>query len=1111
MRHSFYLQDSRLSGAPRKTCRIDIFAGLRYQFDNICVLAQVPSRFSAPALRPLSDPLAIRMPQSFARSDLLQRVFVPLLFVVIFAIDLITPLGLAEWLFYLVPICLCIFAARPITALYTAGAATTLLIAGFLLSPAGGNPMMSIANRSFGFLLMWFVAAVVYRYVESQNGMRRVAWLQESHLRVIQQTRGIQTPAEAAAAFLRSLAANTNAHAGVVYLLEDGLLRRLAAWAAPTDLAETLVPGQTLVGQAAAENRTIVAGALPGHYLQIASALGKTAPNAVVAAPLTAEGEVMAVVELGFIDSPRPLEDVAELLGRTAETLGTALRTAAYRGRLEALLAQTQRQAEEMQVQQEELRVSNEELEERGRALMDSQARLETQQAELEQTNVQLEEHTQQLESQKVELLQFQAELAATAKALQRSNEYKSEFLANMSHELRTPLNSALILAKLLQDNKEGNMTPEQVRYAATIHSSNTDLLNLINDILDLSKIEAGHIVVEPESVPLDTVASALERAFAPVAEQRNVAFRIERAPGVPASIVTDDQRLQQILRNLLSNAFKFTERGEVTLAMARDGDHAVRFEVRDTGIGIPKDKQEIIFEAFQQADGTTSRRFGGTGLGLSISRQLAGLLKGSLSVASEPGVGSVFTLVLPVAFEAAEGAQAVQALDAGSPAPVPAPAGAPQSAAAWLAQQAALPAAPAPSAGGTPFPFPAPIADDRAQRSRGKRLILVIEDDTDFARILYDLAHELDFDCIHATSADQGLALARQHQPCGILLDVALPDHSGLTLLDWLKSDPATRHIPTHLISVSDHAEAALHRGAIGYTLKPSGRDNLAAVIRRLEARMAQQVRRVLVIEDDAVLRESIRALLQSLAVEIVTTDTVAGALACLQQQPFDCVVMDMVLPDGSGHDLLERMAADPDRAIPPVIVYTGRQLSADDEQRLRRYSKSIIIKGARSPERLLDEVTLFLHSVESALPPEQQRMLRAVRSRDDAFEGRTLLLVEDDARNIFALSKVIEPLGATVEIARNGREALEVLDGRDDIDLVLMDVMMPEMDGLTAMRHIREQPRHATLPIIALTAKAMSSDREACLLAGANDYIAKPIEVDKLLSLCRVWLHAN
>jgi signal transduction histidine kinase/DNA-binding response OmpR family regulator len=652
----------------------------------------------------------------------------------------------------------------------------------------------------------------------------------------------------------------------------------------------------------------------------------------------------MAVVELGFIDSRRPLEDIAELLNRTAESLGTALRTATYRSRLENLLAQTQRQAEELQVQQEELRVSNEELEERGRALMDSQARLQTQQAELEQTNVQLEEHTQQLESQKVELLKFQAELAATARDLQRSNEYKSEFLANMSHELRTPLNSALILAKLLQDNKEGNMTPEQVRYAATIHSSNTDLLNLINDILDLSKIEAGHIVVEPETLALDTVAAALERSFAPVAAQRDVRFRIERAPGVPASIVTDDQRLQQILRNLLSNAFKFTERGEVTLAMARDGDHAIRFEVRDTGIGIPKDKQDIIFEAFQQADGTTSRRFGGTGLGLSISRQLAGLLNGSLSVASEPGVGSVFSLVLPLTFVKADGAAAAPT-DSPTAAPAPAPSGAPQSAAAWLAQQAAQPVDTTSQATASTFPFPASIADDREQRSRGKRLILVIEDDTDFARILYDLAHELDFDCIHATSADQGLALARQHQPCGILLDVALPDHSGLTLLDWLKSDPATRHIPTHLISVSDHAEAALHRGAVGYTLKPSGRDNLAAVIRRLEARMAQQVRRVLVIEDDAVLRESIRALLQSLQVEIVTTDTVAGALACLEQQPFDCVVMDMVLPDGTGHDLLERMAADPDRAIPPVIVYTGRQLSADDEQRLRRYSTSIII----------------------------------------------------------------------------------------------------------------------------------------------------------------------
>ncbi|MBO4121990.1 response regulator [Cupriavidus gilardii] len=1077
------------------------------------------------------------MPLSLARSDLLRTLVIPLLLAALLVADLLTPLGVAEWIFYLLPICLCVFVDRPMMPLWTAAGATLLIAAGYIFSPGGGDPTVGLINRLCGVVVMWFLAAAIYRYIASQLQMRRFVWLHEGQVRVVQQTRGLDTPAEVGSALLRALVPLAQAQAGVVYQLEDGSLKRIAGWAAPADTPERLALGETLAGQAASENRPLMARGLSSHYLRLGSALGRDVPQAVLAAPLTSDGHVIGVVELGFAAAQQKLDDTVELIGRIAEAAGVALTASAYRARLEALLAQTQRQAEELQVQQEELRVSNEELEERGRALMESQARLETQQAELEQSNVQLEEHTQLLEAQKRDLLQYQAELAAGARALERANQYKSEFLANMSHELRTPLNSALILAKLLQDNKEGNMTPEQVRYAATIHSANTDLLNLINDILDLSKIEAGHLTVQPEPVDIEAVVGGLAQGFAPIAAQKSVQFRIERAADLPATLVTDNVRLQQILRNLLSNAFKFTERGEVALSIARDGSDGVRFSVRDTGIGIPKDKQAIIFEAFQQADGTTSRRYGGTGLGLSISRQLAQLLNGTLAVDSDPGIGSTFTLTLPLEFVgpaaptaavssvppapaavleaaaqmAAEGGiDVTEALTAPQPAPVP------------DAVAAAPVPAPRPATPSTPITIsapplhtmlgPAPIDDDRGRRSRGNRLILVIEDDVAFAQILYDLAHELDFDCLHATTAQQGLELAREHQPCGILLDVALPDHSGLTLLDWLKRDPATRHIPTHLVSISDHAEAALHRGAIGYTLKPSGRDDLASVIRELEARMARGgMRTVLVVEDDATLRESIRALLQSADIDIVTADTVSAALARLSERRFDCVVMDLALPDGSGHDLLEQMAADASYSMPPVIVYTGRQLSAEDEQQLRRHSKSIIIKGARSPERLLDEVTLFLHSVESALPPEHQRMLRAVRSRDDAFEGRRLLLVEDDARNIFALSKVIEPLGAQVEIARNGRQALEILDGRDDIDLVLMDIMMPEMDGLTAMRHIRQDGRHAQLPIIALTAKAMSSDREACLLAGANDYIAKPIDIDKLLSLCRVWLHGR
>ena len=1049
------------------------------------------------------------MQPSSLQRFLFGAIIVPVSMAVVFGMDALTPLGLAAWIFYLVPVCLTLYGNDAKLPLITAAVGTVLIGVGYVVSPGSTvRPIFSIINRGAGVAMLWFLAVVVYRYIVSQAAMQRVAWLQQAQVRVHQAVRNPQSAGNVADATVRVLAEVFQAHVGVVYQVEGDQMRRAASWAlANADrLPQTLDAGQTLAGQAAAENRVIAVGGLPADYLQVSSALGRTTPNEIVAAPLTAEGEVVGVIELGFVTMQRDTADVVELLERIGDPLGMTLRAAAYRGRLETLLGETQRQSEELQVQQEELRVSNEELEERGRALMDSQARLEAQQAELEQTNVQLEEHSQRLEGQKREMLTFQAELAANARALERSNQYKSEFLANMSHELRTPLNSALILAKLLQENKEGTLTGEQVRYASTIHAANTDLLNLINDILDLSKIEAGHLVIEHEAVELKALAETMQGMFGPVAEQKGMPFRIEFLPGLPDAIVSDSQRLQQVLKNLLSNAFKFTDSGSVTLALAAQGDDAIRFEVRDTGIGIPKDKQQVIFDAFQQADGTTSRRYGGTGLGLSISRELGRLLGGVISVASEPGQGSVFALTVPRVLAGDSATQAGLMNQGEAPARLVA---APPS--------RAVPPAPAPAQ--EPLErvqpgFPAPIPDDRDRRTRGNRLILVVEDDTDFANILYDLAHELDFDCIHATTSAQGLELARQHQPCGILLDVALPDQSGLTLLDWLKRDPATRHIPTHLISVSDHAEAALHLGAVGYTFKPSERDKLAAAIRGLEARMTAGQRRVLVIEDDPTLRESIRALLKSLEAETVTTDSVAGATAALDGTPFDCVVMDMVLPDGTGHDLLAHMARkaqDNAGAMPPVIIYTGRHLSAEDEQKLRRYSKSIIIKGARSPDRLLDEVTLFLHSVESSLPPEQQRMLRAVRSRDDTFDGRKLLLVEDDARNIFALSKVLEPLGATVEIARSGREALDLLNRMDDIHLVLMDIMMPEMDGITAMRHIRQMPQYARLPIIALTAKAMQSDREACLQAGANDYIAKPIDVDKLLSLCRVWLHAN
>lgn len=1006
-------------------------------------------------------------------------------------IDIQTPRGYADWILYIVAVAMCWFGSNRWAPVLTAGVATVLMTAGFFWSR--DNELLHIAsyNRTIGVITVWVLAFVTYRHIVFREREERYSWLQKGLARLAATTRSDHSPNEVAGLILRSLVSYVGADVATLYAVDNGRLSRLASWALPPDAAtpEHIDLDHGLIGQAVQEGRIIHVHGLPGSYLKVGSALGSASSQQIVIAPISAGGTVVGAIELGYARSEGDASDMLELLRIGEETMGVSIRTAIYRRQLEDLLAETQRQSEELQVQQEELRVSNEELEERGRALAESQARLEAQQVDLEQSNVRLEEHAQDLERQKQELLAVQEALAANALELEQANEYKSEFLANMSHELRTPLNSSLILSKLLIDNKDGNLTEEQVRYARTIHSANSDLLNLINDILDLSRVEAGHIEVEIEPIRLDQILQPLENIFRPIAGEKSLQFSIERSAGAPAELTTDSQRLQQILKNLLANAIKFTDSGKVVLRVADAGEGRVRFDVEDTGIGIPEDQQEAIFNAFRQADGTTRRKYGGSGLGLSISREFARLLGGSVSVASTPGQGSTFTLIVPVVSEAVAAEPREQSTEQVLSTPPRA-----------VAPEAESAVVPAHMMHG--------VADDRHDRQRGARLILVIEDDESFAQILYDLAHELDFDCVHAPSANEGLRLARELQPCGILLDMGLPDNSGLVVLDRLKRDAATRHIPVHVVSVADHTETALHLGAIGYTLKPTAREQMVDAIAALEEKLDQRMHRILVIEDDATLRENIGLLLRSETIEIVGAGTVAEASQVLDEGHFDCIIMDLVLPDGTGYDLLEVMAAKERHTMPPVIVYTGRTLSADDERRLRRYSKSIIIKGARSPERLLDEVTLFLHSVEADLPPDRQRMLKEVRQRDTIFEGRTILLAEDDIRNIFALSQVIEPLGARLEIARNGKEAVNALTQPNDIDLVLMDIMMPEMDGLTATEEIRRRPELAKLPIIALTAKAMSSDRQRCLEAGANDYISKPVDIDKLLSLCRVWL---
>lgn len=955
-----------------------------------------------------------------------------------------------------------------------------------------------IVTGVLGVVLSIAVATLLHRTAQTRE---REAWLQAGQIGIGDALTGDPRLELLGEKALRFLAEYLDAQAGAFFAQDEGVFRRLSTYGVPVQGTPAQIePGDRLLGQAIKDVRTFVVRDVPVGYLQIGSALGTSKPRDLLIVPFAVDGVVNAVAELGFV---RQLDDLPlELFERVSDSVGVAIQSANFRTRLQNLLEETQRQAEELQVQSEELRVSNEELEEQGRALRESQARLELQQTELEQTNSQLEEQAQQLEVERDDASQARAALQVQTQELEQASRYKSDFLANMSHELRTPLNSSLILAKLLADNPHGNLSTEQVKYAETIRSAGNDLLALINDILDLSKIEAGHVDVRPESFGLLQLLNDLERTFKPMAVDKGLNFRLALLPGCAATMVSDRQRLDQILKNLLANAIKFTERGEVSLTISRTEDARLAFAVTDSGIGIPAQQQRIVFEAFRQADGTTNRKYGGTGLGLSISRELTRLLGGDIHLASEAGRGSTFTVTLPEVFDATR-------LLPSAPPASPHRTEWTESARLDNPPPVGVASAAAHSVSGRPRIS----EDDRGRLTGNDRVILVVEDDEPFSRILYDLVHELDFQCLIANTAEEGLAVAVQYLPSAVVLDVGLPDHSGLSVLDRLKRDTRTRHIPVHVVSAGDYAQTAFSLGAVGYMLKPVKREELVEVLQNLETRLAQRMRSVLVVEDDPVQRESLQKLLGSHDVKTVGAGTAAECLALLKEATFDCMVLDLSLPDATGYSILETLSREDAYSFPPVIVYTGRDLLPGEEQRLRRYSKSIIIKGAKSPERLLDEVTLFLHQVVAELPQEQQKMLEQAKSRDAALEGRRILVVEDDVRNVFALTSIFEPRGAQVQIARNGREGLEALEraGTDTataIDLVLMDVMMPEMDGITATREIRKRPEWKKLPVIMLTAKAMKDDQEQCLSAGANDYVAKPLDVEKLLSLVRVWM---
>jgi signal transduction histidine kinase/CheY-like chemotaxis protein/CHASE3 domain sensor protein len=933
---------------------------------------------------------------------------------------------------------------------------------------------------------------------------------------------------------LSKLAPLVEAQQAVFYILErdhePALLKLLSSYAYQErkHLANQFRLGEGLVGQAALEKQRILLTQVPSDYIRISSGLGEASPLNIVVLPVLFESQVIAVMELASFQKFSDLH--LNFLDQVSETIGVVLNAIATDMRTEQLLKQSQELAEELQLQQEELRQANRQLEEKTQELEASEYLLKQQQEELQQNNEELQQLNEELE-EKAELLSNQNQevarknqeveaarvaLQEKAEQLELTSKYKSEFLANMSHELRTPLNSLLILARLLSENSDGNLSHKQVEYSRTIYSAGTDLLELINDILDLAKIESGTMSIEIEPIPLRDIQQDLERVFRQIAQDKGLKFAIEIAPTLPDTIPTDPRRLQQILKNLLSNAFKFTDRGEVVLrispatpgmyfnkATLNQAASVIAFAVSDTGIGVSPEKQKIIFEAFQQADGSTSRKYGGTGLGLSISRELANLLNGEIHLMSQPGLGSTFTLFLPgegrePAFD--DGKIAAQPIQQNSTPPA-------------VTASVATPTVPTVSAMSAST-LPQPIAhndlgDDRDTIQPGDRVLLIIEDDMNFAKILLEMARQQGFKALVTLRGYMGLELAQQFKPNAIMLDIHLPDTDGWTILNRLKHDAETRHIPVHILSVDEEQQRGLQQGAIAYLQKPISPDALTQALVDIKQFIERPLKHLLVVEDDPAQAQSIIELIGNGDVKTIAVGSGAEALATLQAHYFDCMVLDLGLPDMSGFDLIEQIKQIESLSHLPIIVYTGKELTRQEETQLKRIAETIIIKDVRSPERLLDETALFLHRVQANLPQPKREMLEQLQQSDSILAGKKILIIDDDVRNIFALTGLLERYQMQVVYAENGRDGITILNENPDVSIVLMDVMMPEMDGYETTRAIRQLERFRNLPIVALTAKAMQGDRERCIEAGASDYITKPVDTEQLLSLLRVWLY--
>ncbi|MFZ5677120.1 MAG: HAMP domain-containing protein [Pseudomonadota bacterium] len=901
-------------------------------------------------------------------------------------------------------------------------------------------------------------------------------WLKTNLANFTNMLQGQRDLATVGRLLLSELAPLVNAQLGALYQMEDSespRLKLLSVYADdPVDGYPAYVPvGKGLIGQCASDKRAVFIKKLPENAMPIGSVVFKAAPRNVMVLPILFENHVKAVIELASIDKFTSLQK--SFLEQLTASIGIVLNSIEATMQTEGLLKQSQQLAGELQAQQTELQQTNEQLE------MKAQ--------QLAERNVEVEKKNQEIEQARRALEDKASELALTSK-------YKSEFLANMSHELRTPLNSILILAQQMSENPEGNLSAKQVEFARTIHGAGSDLQNLINDILDLSKIESGTVTVDAEDLLVDKIVEVVGRPFRHEAETRQLSFNVAVDRGIEGTLFTDSKRLQQILKNLLSNAFKFTERGGVGLRVfgategwnldnrtLNEAPSVLAFEVVDTGIGIPPEKQKLIFEAFQQADASTSRRYGGTGLGLAISRELAALLGGEIQVRSTVGNGSTFTLYLPQRYSGFLGA--ISAADHF---------GTSRDAPAMLGKRAVE-----------------PIQDDRLLVEPGDSILLVVEDDPSFARIVIDMARGRGFKALLAQTGAEALEMAAQFQPTAITLDIFLPDMLGWGVLSQLKKNPLTRHIPVQIVSLDEDRQHGLAKGAYDFMVKPASGAALDEALARLSRCAMPRQKRLLVVEDNPAEQLSIKALLEHDDIEIATAGTGLSALTKLAEEQWDCMVLDLKLPDMSGFQILDHVAQNERLAGLPVVVFTGRPLAQDEEEKLRGIARSIVVKGVESPERLFDQTSLFMHRMIGNLPQGKQDIIHRLHASNDDLIGRTVLVVDDDARNIFALSSVLERNGMKVMTASNGREALNIVTATADLAIILMDIMMPEMDGYQVIEAIRENPAWRRLPIIALTAKAMKGDREKCLEAGASDYLAKPVDTDQLISALRIWLH--